>query len=358
MAKRKEYQACLAVPPGETLAEVLEDHGMPQNELALRTGVTAKHINEMIQGKAAISPTMALRLEQVLGVEASFWNNLEADYQATLARLALQESMAEEIELASHYDYTAMANAGYVPKSRVIKEKVPNLQRFFGVSSLKYVRNLIGAAFRKGDTATQTASPYALAAWIRKCELSAREISTAEFDRDKILAWLPEFRNMTKLDPDEFLPVLSNACADSGIALVIETHLPKTYANGVSKWLSPKKAMVALSLRGAYADIFWFTFFHEIGHLVMGHSKKETFINFYQQDPQDTQEQEANIFAADRLIPPAEYQKIINTNPDISQIPVFAESLGIDQGILAGRLCKDNVYQWRQLSSLRKKYAA
>ncbi|MEN6565791.1 MAG: HigA family addiction module antitoxin [Veillonellales bacterium] len=358
MAKRKEYQACLAVPPGETLAEVLEDRGMPQNELALRTGVTSKHINEMIQGKAAISPTMALRLEQVLGIEASFWNNLEADYQATLARLALQESMAEEIELASHYDYAAMANAGYVPKTRVIKEKVPNLQRFFGVSSLKYVRNLIGAAFRKGDTATQTASPYALAAWIRKCEVSAQEICTAEFDRDKILAWLPEFRRMTKLEPDEFLPALSKACADSGIALVIETHLPKTYANGVSKWLNSKKAMIALSLRGAYADIFWFTFFHEIGHLVMGHSKKETFINFYKQDTEDTQEQEANRFAADRLIPPAEYKKFITTSPAIEQISVFAEHLGIDQGILAGRLCNDDVYQWRQLSSLRKKYAA
>ncbi|MEN6414702.1 MAG: HigA family addiction module antitoxin [Veillonellales bacterium] len=358
MANNKEYQACLAVPPGETLAEVLEDRGMPQNELALRTGVTSKHINEIIQGKAAISPTMALRLEQVLGVEASFWNNLEADYQATVARLALQESMAEEIEVASKYNYADLAKAGYVPRTRVAKERVYHLQRFFGVSSLKYVRNLICAAFRKGDTATQTASPYALAAWIRKCELSAHEISTAEFSRDKILAWLPELRKMTKLEPAEFLPLLSQAFADCGIALVIETHLPKTYANGVSKWLSPKKAMLALSLRGAYADIFWFTLFHEIGHLVMGHSKKETFINFLKQDPKDTQEQEANRFAADRLIPPAEYKKLMSISPTIYQITAFAEQLGIDQGIVAGRLCNDNVYQWRQLSSLRKKYAA
>ena len=96
MAKTNEYQPCLAIPPGETVAEMLEDRCMPQNELATRTGVSPKHINEIIQGKAAISHDMALRLETVLGVSASFWNNLETNYRETLARLAQEERLAKE----------------------------------------------------------------------------------------------------------------------------------------------------------------------------------------------------------------------------------------------------------------------
>jgi len=357
MAEKNEYQACMAIPPGETLAEMLEDHNMPQNELAIRTGVSPKHVNGIIQGKAAISPDMALRLENVLGVSASFWNNLEVNYQETLARLELEKRMENEAAIMDKYNYTNMVKAGYVKATKSIKEKIQNLQRFFSVSSLEYVPSLMGAgaAFRKGDTETQKASPYALAAWIRQCEISAQSIITAEFNREKLLASLSEFRKATTRTPAEFVPFLQNVCAECGVAFVIVPHIPKTYANGVSKWLTPKKAMIGLSLRGAYADIFWFTLFHEIGHLVMGHSKKETFITWKTADTIDELEQEANRFAADRLIPPAEYKKFIAT-VSREKIITFSNHLGLHPGIVAGRLCNDCIYEWSQLNRFRIKY--
>ena len=182
MAKTNQYQPCLAIPPGETLAEMLEDRCMPQNELATRTGVSPKHINEIIQGKAAISHDMALRLETVLGVSASFWNNLETNYRETLARLTHEEQLAKEATLASSYPYNYMAKAGYVAKTKKIAEKARNLLRFFSVSSLETVPALIGdsAALRKADN--NKASIYALSAWIRQCEIKASEIHTADYD--------------------------------------------------------------------------------------------------------------------------------------------------------------------------------
>jgi HTH-type transcriptional regulator/antitoxin HigA len=76
-----------AIPPGETLKEILETIGMTQVELAASTGRPKKTITEIIGGKAAITATTALQLERVLGVPASFWNNLERNYQETKARL-------------------------------------------------------------------------------------------------------------------------------------------------------------------------------------------------------------------------------------------------------------------------------
>jgi len=83
---RNEFKPNYGVPPGETLRETLESLGMSQAELAQRTGRPKKTINEIIKGKAAIMPDTAIQLERTLGVPASFWNNLEGNYQETIAR--------------------------------------------------------------------------------------------------------------------------------------------------------------------------------------------------------------------------------------------------------------------------------
>ncbi len=83
--KANEYEPDVVFPPGETLQETLEAMDMPRNELAERTGLTPKHVNEIIKGKASISEDTALRLERVLGIDASFWRNLEHQYQTRLS---------------------------------------------------------------------------------------------------------------------------------------------------------------------------------------------------------------------------------------------------------------------------------
>lgn len=94
-AKRHTYQPDIAIPPGETLREAIEALGMSQAELAQRTGRATKNINEIIMGKAAITPDGALQYERVFGVPASFWNILESNYRNTLARLSEQERLAQ-----------------------------------------------------------------------------------------------------------------------------------------------------------------------------------------------------------------------------------------------------------------------
>ena len=72
--------------PGETLQEILDERQMSQADLALATGRPPKTIHEILEGKAPITPDTAAQLEQALGVPASFWNNLERNYQEYLVR--------------------------------------------------------------------------------------------------------------------------------------------------------------------------------------------------------------------------------------------------------------------------------
>lgn len=77
----------IAIPPGETSKEMLEEQGMTQKEFADRMNCTEKHICKLINGEVALTPKTASRLEIVLGTPASFWNGLEAGYREDLQRV-------------------------------------------------------------------------------------------------------------------------------------------------------------------------------------------------------------------------------------------------------------------------------
>ena len=86
MVTRTEAYPDIAIPPGEYLAEEIETRGMSQRELARRMGRPVNAINEIINGKKAITAETALQLEATMPeVPARFWLNLEIDYQLTRA---------------------------------------------------------------------------------------------------------------------------------------------------------------------------------------------------------------------------------------------------------------------------------
>ena len=89
---------------------------------------------------------------------------------------------------------------------------------------------------------------------------------------------LEEARGLTRLEPEEWEPRLVQMCADAGVAVVIVGTFRKARANGATRWLASTKALIQLSLRYAWEDIFWFTFFHEAAHVVL-HRRKDVFVD-------------------------------------------------------------------------------
>lgn len=81
-----QYQPNFVSPPGETLLETLQEREISIGELAAKTGIPESAIAEIIGGKAAITPEIALQLERILGIPARFWHNRERHYRDYLAR--------------------------------------------------------------------------------------------------------------------------------------------------------------------------------------------------------------------------------------------------------------------------------
>jgi HTH-type transcriptional regulator / antitoxin HigA len=338
------YEPDYAVPPGETLAEVLEDRGMSQAELARRTGMSAKHINLILKGSATITPDTALKLERVLNIPARIWNALEANYQGHLSRLGEARELEDHVGWASTDLIRELANRGCIRRVSDRVQQLREVLKFFGVASVEawttiWTESAPLSAYR---LAKQKGDPVALAAWMRMGELRAAEIETEPFNRDAFREVLRRVRKLTRTaDPHDWFPQLQEMCRRVGVVVIIERELPKARVNGVARWLTPNKALIQLSARYLRDDIIWFTFLHEAGHLLL-HGKKSgprdipaTFIDT--KDSEGRAEDEANRFAADLLIPPryAERLSYINSLDEVRQL---ADDLGIAPGIIVGRL--------------------
>jgi HTH-type transcriptional regulator/antitoxin HigA len=350
MTRHGNFQPFEAIAPGETLREAMEAEGLSQADLVRRMNRPAKTINEIINGKAAITPDTALQLEHVLGIPATFWNNLERNYQLTIARLKEEDLLREQIPLLAAYPYTEMARHKWVPPTRTKVERVRVLLRFFGITSLEYVREVEVAAFRKSTH--HEALPEALAAWLRAGVIKAQKTQTQPFDANKLRSALAYFRELTAERAFSFNDALEK-CAACGVVVVAVPHLQKTHVNGATRWLTSERALIQLSIRYRYEDIFWFTFFHEVGHILL-HGKKEVFIDV-KNGQKTTEELEADTFAADALIPPDEYQGFVSRGRfGAADIRSFALGLKVGAGIVVGRLQYDNRLPHSAFNGLRR----
>lgn len=357
MATEKRVYSDLPIPPGEYLAEVLEAKGMAQAELARRIGRPIQAINEIIKGEKSLTPTTALELERALDVPAHIWTGLESRFQLIKAKEQEKKLIQQELTHLPNTPYKQLADMGYVERTRDGTQKIRELHRFYGVSSLVNLSETraYAASFRRSPKGI--ASGYALAAWLRCAELRAAEAPADAYDKTKLRAALGEIRAMTKRDPADFLPELAGLLAGCGVALVLVPHFPKTYAHGATFWPKSDKAVLLMSIRGKWADIFWFSLFHEIGHLLL--HKKTTFIDDGNTPSENLPlEQEADDFASNKLVPSDKLHEFISRN-DLRReaVRALAEEIGISVGIVVGRLQHEGVIEHdSELNRLRERY--
>ncbi len=339
-----QYMPDTVSPPGETLRETIGAFGMSQANLAERTGRSKKMINEIIKGKAPITPRMSLELERVLGVPASFWNNRERHYRETRARIEEENRLREHVEWLKSIPLKDMVKLGWI---RGFKEKVLQLQEvlsFFGIASPDQwptITDRLGrqAAFRK--TAAFSADNSALTAWLRKGEVEAKKVQCNPYNEKKFRSCLAAIRELTVKPPDVIQERLANLCADCGVAVIFVPELPKTRVSGATRWVTANKALIQLSLRYKSNDHLWFSFFHEAGH-ILKHGKKAIFLEGTALGLDEDKEDAANRFASDFLVPPQDYARFVKDG-SFSNIRIrrFAAQLGVAPGIVVGRLQHD-----------------
>jgi HTH-type transcriptional regulator/antitoxin HigA len=324
-------------------------------------GRPVQAINEIVKGKKEITPETALQLERVLGVPAHIWLGLESTYRQALARRADRRTLADEAESAGSFPYWAMARLRWVPKVRDPRERAANLLRFFGVTSLEKVPTVaLSAAYRLASVHRVGGSePFvgALAAWLRRGEIESLSVETRAFDQDHLRATLPTLRRLTTDFQGDWVGRLRRQLSDCGVAVVFIPHLPGTRAHGAARWLSPKKAVVQISIRGRWADVFWFSLFHELGHVLL-HGRRDLFIE-WDDGARDGREAEADAFARETLIPSNFVEAFVQRNrrPSGPSIVRFAESVGVHPGIVVGRLHHEGIVPHSHFNRLRHRLA-
>jgi HTH-type transcriptional regulator / antitoxin HigA len=350
----------LAIPPGEYLEEVIAELGMTKDELAKRMDRPAPKLTQIFKGEKAITPDTALQLETVTGVPAHIWTGLEAEYRLALARReeeAREERLSGEVELVSKYPYADLVACGELPKLTKPKEKVKALQDYLAVRSLRIVPRLsrYEAAFRVGRSGRGIRSPEAIAAWLRMGERRAQKVKCAPFDAARLRSILPSLRAMTLQSPREFQAPLIELMADAGVALVICPHFSKTQMHGAVFWMGREKAVLMITIRGRWADVFWFSLFHEIGHLLLRGNRQSVIV---ENDDRGQSEDGADAFAAEALIPREGYRSLVGARRySLAEIQKFSRQFGVHPGIVVGRLQHDKLLSPTVGNHLRERYA-
>jgi addiction module HigA family antidote len=342
MATRNLYIPENVSHPGTTLDEKMKEMGMSVKEFAVRTSKPEKTVIAIIKGDSSITPEMAVAFESVTKIPANFWMNRQRIYDECVARTKRQAQIASFAGWAKRFPYADMVNQGWVEKKTVQEEKTVVILDFFGVSSPTawenyYMNQQLKVAFRISLATTK--EPYAISAWLRKGELQASEINVGVEYSDKLLrSKLPAMKELMQKKSCKFPEQLQSLCAECGIKLIYTPCLKKAPISGSTRWIN-NIPCIQLSGRSKRYDTFWFSFFHEIGHILL-HGKKDIFLeDIDYSEEQLEKERQADQFSSDVLLTEKETKLIIEGNDfGATALKRYAVQFNTHPAIIVGRL--------------------
>jgi addiction module HigA family antidote len=356
MASKKHFAFTpdYAIPPGATLLETIQSRGFSQAELAKRTGRPLKTINEIIKGKTAITPETALQLEHVLGLPASFWNKLERNYREALAAMKETKTFESGADWAKKFPVKELLNRKAIPESVDDIGLVRNMLQFFGVSSVaawKQVWTVATTAYRRSPAFTH--SPEATAAWLRLGEIESKRLRLPTFSKPSFKRALSTIRSLMNAAPGDLKTRLIEECRKAGVALVFVPELPRTCVHGAVRWIGDNP-IIQLSCRYKVEDIFWFSFLHEAGHVLL-HGKRDVFLE--DDSRQGQKEKQADTFARNYLIAEGQWREFVAGSDFFeTNIRAFADSLNVPPGIVVGRLQHEERVDFAHFNYLKRRF--
>lgn len=344
------------VQPGELLVETLAGRGMTQAELARRIARPLKTISEIANGRTAIKPDTAIQLERALGISAAFWNGLEIRYREGLARERANAELGEFVGWANRFPIKELARHGQIDVEASPVDLASQLLAYFGVSSPAGWEQHWGRAAASYRLAKSAAvSPYALTAWLRWGEREADQIDVGDFDEDRFRNALEAARPLSRLAIfDIAKEQLVELFARAGVALVVLPSLLGAPASGASRWYRGGHPLIQVTLRYLSEDQFWYSVYHEAGHLITGRRGRDV-LEEIDGNAETEDERLADAFARDQLIPPAGLAAFVDRGLfDRASVRAFAAELHVSPGIVVGRLEHDRHVRRGQLNDLKR----
>ncbi len=354
MSNYIEYNNKIAFHPGYYIKEIIDDSGLSQKDFAARLDTTAKNLSILVRGEQSLSIDIAMKLARMLGTSIEYWLNLQKSYDALIAEFESEKELEYERRIFAYFDYIYFReNFGLPDLPRKTNEQIKNLREFLNVASLSvFTKPSMAVSFRSVAGNMKEANTTKANAMVQIAINKALEIDAPKYDKKKFEVAVDYALTLTT-DHNNFYPLLKEAFIQAGVIFVILPNLPGSKINGATKRVG-QNIMLMVNDRRLYSDTFWFTLFHEIGHIING----DYGITF--ENEHDGQEDEADKYAEDKLIPPDAY-KIFLEKEQFSEeaIKKFAHSIQRDPGIVLGRLQNDQKVDFTDVNlskALRHKY--
>ena len=343
--------------PSYYIQEYLDEIQMTQDEFAKRLGITGKQVSLLLKEEANITADIAYKLSKLLGTSVELWLTLQAKYDAFKIEEEQEELFEEEKKVYKMIDRKFLLNLNIIDKNDKINECVAKLRHASMVSSLTiHYKNDICCSYRTAVEKEETIENVVCRnVWVSIANSLAMKENVSLFNEQKLIDNIPYMRSMTLMKPEEFYPKLKSLLSECGVSLVILPSLKNSNINGVVKWYnSNKNVMMALNTRGAYNDKFWFSFFHELKHVLQKVKRKMIVNDSVNKVIDGILEYEADKFARDTLIDDNLFAKLNNYSE--YSIIAFAKKINIHPGIVVGRLQKDGKIKYSQFNYLKEKY--
>ena len=308
-------------PPGRDLAEKLDEMDLDANDLATRMGYTPKAVNDILQGNSRITPEVALSLEMITEIPADYWLRSQIAYDEFVARERIKATLSDQLLWKKSFP-SEINDREWVRQNKEESKSLIPLLKFFAVASPQawdryYKDARLKVAFR--ISLAEVKDPYAASAWIRRGEILADRDPMEKQEqipvRKRLKAALPEIiafaaankalskraKKITYTTPeadvvDDCMTGLQELCRKIGIRVLFVQNFKCAPIHGMYRWYKDVP-LIQLHDRFEKRATMWFTFFHELAH-VLYHGKKGICLqNIEITHNHPEKEDEANCFA-------------------------------------------------------------
>lgn len=346
-----------AVPPGQTILAALRTKGMSLQDLQQRTGLSAREANSLLAGQHPIDAVIAESLAQSIGGSKGFWLRRDALYRDRVQITNSEQPATTHVQ--------SMLDLLPLRDMRKLGWLAPFAAKDAKEAALKFFAALGGDGQLRGDRLSQAvafrtsgafeANAASVAAWLHQGAIQATNLGCPAFQREALQDAIAQMRSLTRVkDPTVFLPQIVNTARECGVAVVAVRTPTGCHASGATHFLNNGSAVVQLSFRYRSDDHFWFTFFHEIGHLIL-HSTNPLFIEG-SSSLNHSDEDEANAFSANTLVPAEHAHELGALGLNHRSIMRFAKRIGVSPGVVVGQMQHRGVLRHDQMNFLKVRY--
>lgn len=354
MVSAREFSPSWASAPGDTIADILASRGISVADFIERSGIGSNTAEAILEGRAAITITIARKLENFFGASVEFWMSRDFHYRENSER-----RHGADRQWLADLPLRDMIRFGWLKPAPHPREEITASLRFFDVPSIlawhdKYSTLQQIAAFKTSPSFESR--PAAVAAWLRQGEIESSSLECGDWKAKDFEIALQLIRKLTRQkDPKRFIPELQKLCAVCGVAVAIVRAPSGCRASGATWFATPKRAILLLSFRHLRDDQFWFSFFHEAAHLLL-HGRDRIFLEGME-SVSIKEEKEADEFAATKLVPSEFQYAMLGMRIDRNEIIKFARRIGIAPGIVVGQLQHYKRIKHQHFNTLKRYYS-